>query len=100
MNKLDWVVTLLAPSIAVDVIRAFPRVGAPTFQTGINLTQCLASISCFYFSIRAHNKYVLYAIRILACVACGVALVMIYEQVTGHNPYALLGQMRLSMLMP
>ena len=89
MNKLDWVIILLTLSIAVDAIVLFRESGALIFQLGLIYTGF-----GIYFLLRfliRDEQDVLHAIRILACVACGVALVMIYEQVTGHNPYAALG---------
>jgi hypothetical protein len=94
VNKIDIASILLAIFIALDGMLLFQAPGEVINELGILYTTC-----GIYFLLRhliRSEEDVMHAIRTLACIAAIVALVMSYEQATGHNPYAVLGGARVS----
>lgn len=89
VNKLDWALILLTLFIAVDAVALFRETGAFIFQLG-NIYTAFGIYFLLRFLVRDQQD-ILRMIRTLAYVASAVAIVMTYERVTGHNPYALLG---------
>lgn len=89
INKIDWAVILLTICIAINEVVLFWKVGAAIFQLGNIYT-----VFGIYFWLRylvRNEQDILRMIRTLVYVASIVAIIMTYERVTGHNPYALLG---------
>lgn len=89
LNRLDWAVILLTLFIAVDAVALFREVGALIYQLG-NIYTVFGIYFLLRFLVRDEQD-ILRMIRTLAYIALVVAIVMAYERVTGHNPYALLG---------
>jgi len=88
-TKLDFAVLLFATFTAVDGILLYRESSAVVFQLGNLLT-----ILGVYFFLRflIHDiDDVMRGIRALVYVSVVVAAVMAVEQLTGRNPYALLG---------
>lgn len=88
-NKLDACVILLALFIAVDGIILFGSSGELIYQAG-NLYSNLGTYLLLRFLIR-DDKDVVQAIQTLVGIVAVAALLMTYERITGHSPYALLG---------
>jgi len=94
VNKIDLAVILFATSTALAGILLFQEVGAVIFQLGNMYT-----IFGIYFLLRflvRDREDIIRVVRTLACVAAPIAVVMIWEIATGHNPYAVLGGARAS----
>jgi hypothetical protein len=89
MNKIDWAVILSAVFIALNGILLFQDSKASFNQLG-SLYTVLGAYFLLRFLIQNEDD-VWRAIQTLAWVAAIVAVVMTYEQATGHNPYAMLG---------
>jgi hypothetical protein len=89
MNKIDWAVILSSVFIALNGILLFQDSKAAINQLG-----SLYTVFGVYFLLRfliQNDEDVWRAIQTLAWVAAIVAVIMTYEQATGHNPYAMLG---------
>jgi hypothetical protein len=89
INKLDLAVIWLSIFTAVNGILLFLDIGAVINQVGA-LYASLGAYFLLRFLIRDEEDVVL-GIQILAYIAAVVAVVMVYEITTGHNPYAMLG---------
>ena len=87
-KSLDWAVLVYSVFTAVNG-SLYRESAAVVFQFGGLLTN-LGAYFLLRYSIRDMDD-VLHTIRILAYVSVGVAVVMAVEQLTGRNPYALLG---------
>ena len=94
MNKIDIAVILLTVFVAINSVLLFQESGAVINQLG-NLFTVFGVYFFLRFLIREEED-VVRAIRTLAYVAACVAMIMTYEIVTKHNPYALLGGARAS----
>ena len=88
-KQLDSAVVVFASFTAVDGILLFPESSALVFQLG-NLLSVLGVYFLMRFFIHDMED-LMRAIRALAYVSAVVAVVMAIEQLTGRNPYALLG---------
>jgi hypothetical protein len=94
INKIDIAVILSTIFMAVNGSLLFRESAAVINQIGNVYT-----VFGVYFLLRLvirDGEDVVSAIRTLACITVVVAAVMIYEQATGHNPYAMLGGARVS----
>jgi hypothetical protein len=94
MNRLDTVVILFTLFTAVDSLLLWRDSGMLVRQSGDVFT-----VFGIYFLMRyliRDDGDADTAVRALAYIALAVAALMAYEQVTGHNPYALLGGARAS----
>src|ERR1700688_37914 len=88
MNKIDLAVISFAVVTALAGIFLFWEMGALIYQLGTMYT-----IFGVYFLLRfivRDERDVIRIFRTLAYVAAVVAIVMTWEIITGHNPYALL----------
>lgn len=94
MNKIDIALILLTIFIAVNGILLFQASGEVIYQLG-NLYTVFGVYFLLRFLIRDEEDIVR-AIQTLACIAAVIAVIMTYERVTGHNPYASLGGARAS----
>jgi hypothetical protein len=92
INRIDLAVILLAIFIAIAGVVLFKEWGAAVYQIG-NIYTVFGVYFLLRFLIRDREDIVC-LVRTLACVAAFVAVVMAWEFVTGHNPYALLGGAR------
>jgi hypothetical protein len=92
INKIDWAVILLTVSVAVNAVLLFREFGVVIYQLG-NLYTAFGVYFLLRFLIRDEQD-ILRMIRTLGYIAPIIAITMVYEQVTGHNPYALLGGAR------
>jgi hypothetical protein len=92
LNKIDIFTILLTIFIAVNGILLFQASGEVINQLG-NVYTVFGAYFLLRFLIRDEED-VLHAMRTLAWVAAFVAVVMTYEVMTGHNPYAMLGGAR------
>ena len=90
MNKIDWAVILLTIFTALNGILLFQDSKAAFNQVG-SLYTVFGVYFLLRFLIRSEDD-VWRAIQTLAWVAAIVAVIMTYEQATGHNPYAMLGR--------
>jgi hypothetical protein len=88
-NKMDLAVTVFAVVTAIDGILLYRESSAFVFQAG-NLLTILGVYFLLRFFIRDLDDMIV-AIRALAYVSVAVAVVMSIEQITGRNPYAILG---------
>jgi hypothetical protein len=86
---LDLAVLLYASFTAVNGILLYRESAAVVFQFG-NLLTNLGAYFLLRYSIRGVED-VVHTLRVLAYVSVAVAAVMTLEQLTGRNPYALLG---------
>lgn len=89
MNKIDIAFILLNIFIAVNGILLFRESGEVIYQLG-NLYSAFGVYFLLRFLIRDEEDIVR-AIRTFAFITVFIAAIMTYEEVTGHNPYALLG---------
>jgi hypothetical protein len=92
MNKIDWAVILMTAFVALNGILLFQESAATINQLGT-----LYTVFGVYFLLRfliRNEDDIWRAIQTLAWVAAIVAVIMTYEQATGHNPYAMLGGSR------
>lgn len=92
MNRLDWAVILLAFLTAVNSVLLFREVGDFVYQAG-NLCTIMGTYLLLRVLVRSEED-VLCVIRTLACIAGFIAVIMVSEVATGHNPYAILGGAR------
>jgi hypothetical protein len=88
MNRIDISVILLTVFIAVNGVLLFQESGAAINQLG-NLYTVFGVYFLLRFLIRDEED-IWRAIQTLAYIAAVVAVIMTYEQATGHNPYAVL----------
>ncbi len=88
-SKLDLAVLVYAVFTALNGILLYRESAAVVFQLG-NLLTNLGAYFLLRYSIRDVED-VVRALRVLAYVSVAVAAVMTLEQLTGRNPYALLG---------
>jgi hypothetical protein len=89
INRIDIAVIGLAISIAVAGVLLFREMAVVTFQLGN-----LYTVFGLYFLTRSlirDRKDIVCMVRALAYGALVIAMIMIWETATGHNPYALLG---------
>ncbi len=94
MNRLDKAVILFALFTAINALLLWRDSGMLIKQSGDVYT-----LFGIYFLMRfliQDEADADHAVRALAYIAVAVAVVMMYEQATGHNPYALLGGARAS----
>jgi hypothetical protein len=94
VNKIDLSVVLFAIFTAIAGILLFRESGEAIFQLG-NIYTIFGVYFLLRFLLRSREDVVL-MVRTLAYIAMVIALVMSWEIVTGHNPYALLGGARSS----
>src|ERR1700693_6197978 len=94
MNKIDIALIALTVFTAVNGILLFGEWGAVIYQLGSVYT-AFGVYFLLRFLIRDEEDIVR-TIQTLACITAVVAVIMTYERVTGHNPYALLGGARAS----
>ena len=87
-NRLDLSVILLTLFVAINGILLFQASGEVINELG-NIFTIFGVYFLLRFLIRDQED-VWRAIQTLAYVAAFVAIVMTYEQATGHNPYAIL----------
>jgi hypothetical protein len=92
INKIDALVILLATFTAVNGALLFREWAAVVKQMADLYTVC-GVYFLMRFLIRAEED-VTRTLRAFAYIAVIVAMIMTYEQATGHNPYALLGGAR------
>lgn len=94
INKIDIAVILFAISTGVAGVLLFQEMGALIFQLGNIYT-----IFGLYFFLRflvRDKEDIVTMIRTLAYVAMFIAVIMTWEIITGHNPYAWLAGFRSS----
>jgi hypothetical protein len=92
MNRIDKAVILLAITYAVAGILLFRNSAVVIYQLGE-----LYSAFCAYFLVRClirDREDVARVIRVFAFIVVVLGAVMIFEQLKGWNPYALLGGAR------
>lgn len=94
INKIDLTVVLFAIFTAVAGILLFRESGEAIFQLG-NIYTIFGVYFLLRFLLRSREDVVA-MVRTLAYIAAVIAVVMTWEIVTGHNPYALLGGARSS----
>jgi hypothetical protein len=94
INKIDLTVVSFAIFTAVAGILLFRESGAAIFQLG-NIYTIFGVYFLLRFLLRSRED-VVYMVQTLAWIAAVIAVVMTWEIVTGHNPYALLGGARSS----
>jgi hypothetical protein len=94
INKIDLTVVLFAIFTAIAGILLFRESGEAIFQLG-NIYTIFGVYFLLRFLLRSRADVVL-MVRTLAYIAAVIAVVMSWEIVTGHNPYALLGGARSS----
>jgi hypothetical protein len=93
-NRLDLAVLLFAIFVALNGMLLFQEP-----QEVLNELGNLYTVFGIYFLLRfliRDQEDVWRAIQTLAYIAAVVAVVMTYEQATGHNPYAVLGGARVA----
>ncbi len=89
INKIDSAFILMTVFIAINGILLFQESGAAIYQLG-QLYTAFGAYFLLRYLIRDEED-VVFTIQTFAGIAAIVALVMSYEIVTGHDPYALLG---------
>jgi hypothetical protein len=92
VNRIDRAVILLAIVSAMAGVLLFREMGAVVYQLGE-----LYTIFCTYFLVRClirDHDDVVRLIRVLAVIVAVLSAVMVFEQVKGWSPYALLGGAR------
>ena len=89
INRIDIALILFTIFTAISGILLFQETGAVIYQLG-NLYTAFGVYFLFRFLIRDESDIV-HTIQTLGCITAVIAMVMTYELVTGHNPYALLG---------
>lgn len=94
INKIDIVVILMTLAIAVNAVLLWQESAALTNQLGEMYT-VFGTYFFLRFLIRGQED-IGRAIRVFAGITAFVAVVMLYEQAKGWNPYALLGGARAS----
>jgi hypothetical protein len=89
MNKIDIVFILFTLVTAVNGVLLFQESGAAVYQLGVIYTSFGV-----YFLLRSlirDEQDVIRTIQAFAGISAVIAVIMIYERTSGHNPYALLG---------
>ena len=89
MNKIDIVFILFTLVTAVNGVLLFQESGAAVYQLGVIYTSFGV-----YFLLRSlirDEQDVIRTIQAFAGISAVIAVIMIYERISGHNPYALLG---------
>jgi hypothetical protein len=94
INKIDIFVILLVVSTAIAGVLLFQESAEVIYQIG-NIYTAFGLYFLLRFLLR-DERDVYIMIRTLAWCAIPIAMVMTWEAVTGHNPYALLGGARAS----
>jgi hypothetical protein len=89
INKIDIALILLTVFTAVNGVLLFQESGAAIYQLG-NLYTDFGVYFLLRFLIRDEEDIV-YTIQTLAWITAVIAMIMVYERASGHNPYALLG---------
>jgi|SRR5580704_280249 hypothetical protein len=89
INRIDIGLIVLTTFIGLNGVLLFQEAGALINQVG-NLLTVFGAYFLLRFLIRDEAD-VIYTIRAFAWIAAVIAVIMIYELSTGHNPYALLG---------
>ena len=92
INKIDIAFVLLATITAANGLLLFPESGEAIYQLG-SLYTALGTYVLLRFLIR-DDEDIVCVIQTFAYLAAVIAVVMMYEQATGHNPYAFLGGAR------
>lgn len=92
INKIDLSLLLFAIATAGCGILLFQNSAAVVFQLGSFLSA--VGVYLILRNLVRDEVDVLRLIEVFAILASGIALIMIYERATGHNPYALLGGAR------
>lgn len=93
MNGIDWAVIAFVVFTLIDGVLLWRTTGELVFQVGNTITY-LGVYFLFRHLIRTEDD-VKRALRTLAWVASGIAVLMLYEHFTGRNPYyAILGGAR------
>jgi len=92
LNKIDWSLILLTVFTALNGILLFQASGAVINQLG-NLYTVFGAY-CLIRSLIRNEDDIIGAIRTLAWISAVIAVIMSYEFLTGHNPYAILGGAR------
>ena len=95
INKIDIAVMSFTIFTAIAAVLLFQQSAALIFQLGTIYTT-FGLYFLLRFLIRTEED-ILVMVRTLAWVAAVIAVVMTWEVVTGHNPYALLGGARASL---
>jgi hypothetical protein len=94
INKIDFTLVLFTIFTGIAGVLLFRESGALVFQLGTIYT-----VFGVYFLLRfllRSREDVVAMVRTLAYIAVVIAVVMTWEIVTGHNPYAMLGGARSS----
>jgi hypothetical protein len=89
INKIDIAFILFTLVTAVNGVLLFQESGAAVYQLGAVYTSFGV-----YFLLRSlirDEQDVIRTIQALAGISAVIAVIMIYERISGHNPYALLG---------
>lgn len=94
INKLDIAMILFSVFTAIAGVLLFQEMGALIFQLG-NIYTAFGLYFFLRFLIRDKDDIVT-MIRTLAYVAMFISVIMTWEIITGHNPYALLNGFRAS----
>ena len=89
INKIDIAMNRLPPYTALNGVLLFQESGAAIYQLG-NLYTDFGVYFLLRFLIRDEED-ILYTIQTLAWITAVIAVIMVYERASGHNPYALLG---------
>lgn len=89
LNKIDIALILFTLCTAVAGVLLFQESAAAFYQLG-NIYTALG-VYCLLRSLIRDEQDVIRTIQTLAAITAFVAVIMIYERVSGHNPYALLG---------
>ena len=92
ISKLDLAVVFLTITSGITGVLLWQDSGMVIYQLGEMYT-IIGLYAILRFLIREQAD-VERAVRVLACIAIGIAVLMLYEQMTGWNPYALLGGAR------
>ena len=89
INKIDLAVISFASVTALAGVLLFQEWGALIYQLG-NIYTIFGDYFLLRYLVRDESD-IIRMLRALAYVAAVVAVVMTWEMITGHNPYALLG---------
>ena len=91
-NKIDIALMLFAIVVAINGMLLFKESGEVVYQLG-NVYTTLGAY-CLLRHLMHDKDDVVSAARTVAFIAIFVAVIMLWETETGHNPYALLGGAR------
>jgi len=89
INKIDLSLILFALSTSIAGVLLFQESGELIFQLG-NLYTIFGVYFLLRFLLRDESD-ILCMVRTLAWSAAPIAIIMAWEAMTGHNPYAILG---------